>query len=131
MLVEARLLLFNLGISVFIDREIQKGEDWKERIKKAVEDAEVFVCILGPDFAKSKMMPIEIDWAVRSGSRLITILHNNFSDEDNCPEILKRKQWIKVQEENAEEYDIAILKLLNALGYSTLQSPRPSVATTN
>ena len=131
LLVEARLLLFNPGFSVFIDREIQKGEDWEERIQRAVEDADICVCILGPNFAKSKMLLKEIAWADKSGSRLIPILHNNFSDEENAPPTLRRKQWIKVQQENAEEYDIAILKLLNALGYSTLQSPRPSVATTN
>ena len=120
LLIEARLKNKDPDISVFIDKAIQKGEDWEERIKKAVETSGVFICLLGPDFAESDMMSMEIDWAEQSGSRLIAILHNNFNDEENCPANLKKKQWIKVQDESAEEYEVAVGKLLNALEYSTL-----------
>ena len=128
LLVEARLKSVDPDISVFIDKAIQKGDDWEERIKKAVCDSDTFICLLGPNYCESDMMLTEIDWAAKSDSRIISVLHNNLSNEGNLPAILKRKQWIKVQQENAEEYEIAILKLLNALGYSTLQSPRPSDA---
>ena len=124
LLIEAHLKNKDPDISVFIDKEIQKGDDWEERIEKALRTSEIFICILGPDFARSEMMLKEIDWAAQSGSRLISILHNNLSNEENLPARLKRKKWIKVQQENAEEYEIAILKLLNTLGYPTLRSPR-------
>ena len=120
LLIEAHLKNRDPDISVFIDKAIQKGDEWEERIKKAIFDSSIFICLLGPEFARSTMMRKEIDWAAQSGTRLITLLHNNFSDEEVCPDILKRKQWIKVQDESAEEYEVAILKLLNALGYSTL-----------
>ena len=128
LLVEAQLKLVDPDISVFIDKEIQRGDDWEERIEKALRTSKILICILGPDFARSEMMLKEIDWAAQSGSRLISILHNNLSNEENLPARLKRKKWIKVQQENAEEYEIAILKLLNTLGYPTLQSPRPSAS---
>ena len=69
LLIEARLKNKDPDISVFIDKAIQKGEDWEERIKKAVETSGVFICLLGPDFAESDMMSMEIDWAEQSGSR--------------------------------------------------------------
>ena len=54
--------------------------------------------------------------------------HGCDRDDETYPTKLKRFQDIKVEKESAEAYELAILKLLNALGYPTLQSPRPSAA---
>ena len=71
------------------------------------------------------MIPKELKWARESDSRIIPVLHNGYKVKKHYPKKLKGIQRIVVEKESAEAYELAILKLLNTLGYPTLQSPRP------
>ena len=126
-LIEARLTLADPGIGIFIDKVLEGGDEWEKRIKREICERNIFICFYGLTTHKSTMIPNEIDWALASDSRIIPMLHHGCDrDDETYPAKLKRFQDIKVEKESAEAYELAILKLLNTLGYPTLQSPRPS-----
>lgn len=126
-LIEARLNIAAPEAGVFIDKLLEGGDEWERRIKREICECDTFICVYGPGTPKSTMIPKEIAWAKDSGSRIIPVLHNKFTrDSEGYPEQFKTLQDITVDKESAEAYELAILKLLNALGYPTLQSPRSS-----
>ena len=125
-LIEARLNIAAPEAGVFIDKLLEGGDEWEQRIEHEIRERDTFICVYGPDTPKSTMIPKEIAWAQASGSRIIPVLHNEFTrDCEGYPEQFKALQDITVEKESAEAYELAILKLLNTLGYPTLQSPRP------
>ncbi len=128
-LIEARLNIAAPEAGVFIDKLLEGGEEWEQRIKKEICERDTFILVYGKTTHESTMIPKEITWARKSGSRIIPVLHNGYRGGDNYPEELNEIQWIAVETEKAEYYELAILKLLNTLGYSTLQSPHPSAST--
>ena len=125
-LIEARLNLAAPEVGVFIDKVLEGGDEWEQRIKKEICERDTFILVYGQTTHESTMIPKEITWARKSGSRIIPVLHNGYRGRENYPEELNEIQWIAVETEKAEYYELAILKLLNTLGYPTLQSPRPS-----
>lgn len=122
-LIEARLNIAAPEAGVFIDKLLEGGEEWEQRIKKEICERDTFILVYGKTTHESTMIPKEIAWARKSGSRIIPVLHNGYTGEENYPEELAGIQWIAVETERAEGYELAILKLLNTLGYPTLQSP--------
>ena len=128
-LIEARLNIAAPEAGVFIDKLLEGGEEWEKRIKREISERDIFICVFGQTTHESTMIPKEIAWASDSGSRIIPVLHNGYTGEQNYPEELKGIHWIKVETERAEGYELAILKLLNTLGYPTLQSQRQAAST--
>lgn len=71
----------------------------------------------------------EIKWALDVGSTIIFVCHNRYSlpmkqgnlDDETWSIIqaLGTKQGIFIDKESAEEYEFAVMKLLNGLGYAT------------
>lgn len=126
MLVEARLTLANPEIGVFIDKSIKGGEKWKDGIRNAIEGCDHFICVFGPETPKSKGVREELDLALECNKNILLLTHGGYkglpdglSEVHRCAEVLT---------ENADGYEIAILRLFRDMGYPTLQSPRPSVA---
>ena len=127
-LIEARLTLADASIGIFIDKLIEGGAKWLKRIELEVRQCDTFIIVYGPDTPNSKTIPLEIAWAEETDSNIIPVLHHGFTREcEGYPERFKDLNDIAVEKESAEAYELAILKLLNTLGYPTLQSPHPSV----
>src|SRR4030095_15067999 len=76
--------------------ELQKGEldfwidwegipptvDWWQEIQKGIEEADVFLFMISPDSAKSKICGQEIDHAVKNGKRIIPIMAREIDWQD-------------------------------------------------
>ncbi len=138
LLVEARLKLADSNINVFIDKELEPGDKWHGRLEKEVRQRPFFVCLLGPTSLGSPYVRNEIRWALdeaeKSDTLIIPICHNNYLfDAELHPDLtndaeeidalvaqLAVNNAIVVNPENAEEYELAMLKLLNRLGYSNI-----------
>lgn len=126
-LIEARLTLADPTVGIFIDKLIEGGAKWLKRIESEVRQCDHFIIVYGPDTPNSDTIPLEIGWAEETDSTIIPVLHHGFTrNSEGYPERFKELNDITVEKESAEAYELAILKLLNALGYPTLQSPRPS-----
>jgi len=123
LLVEARLKLVDPNISVFIDKQIEPGDDWENVLRDRVQTARVFVALIAPETLSSVVTRQEIDWALESEAaqsdyRIVQICHGGYTMSADNP--LGHKHAILVQRETAEDYDRAISQLVNTLGYSTL-----------
>lgn len=138
LLLEARLKLAASDINVFIDKALEPGDKWHGRLEKEVRQRPYFVCLLGPTSLGSPYVRDEILWALDQGQQsevlIIPIchggyrfnapLHEDVVDEAEAIESLVQtlaiNNAIVVNLESAEEYELAVIKLLNRLGYSNI-----------
>ncbi len=124
LLVEARLRLADEHMKVFVDKEIEPGEDWALVLKDRVAAANVFICLIGPEtFAEGSVVIDEVKWALAEKAKrpvyqIIPVWHNGFGGEND--RLLGEYNAIRIKEESAEEYEVALLRLLNRLGYSNI-----------
>lgn len=140
LLIEARLKLQDANIGVFIDRDIPPGENWNGFLKDQLHKSQYVICLLTMETLTSKGVSDEIEWAfewakANPDRKIIPICHNGYNFSQGFPENHPRKriisedmiqelsnwQAILVEQEKAEYYDFAILKLLNRLGYSNVK----------
>ncbi|MBZ0304274.1 MAG: toll/interleukin-1 receptor domain-containing protein [Anaerolineae bacterium] len=138
LLIEARLKLVDSNIGVFIDKLLEPGDKWHAQLEERVRQSRYFVCLLGPKSLGSIYVRNEIRWALdeadHSDTVIIPICHNRYSvgaelsdelgtDAAEIKALLPRlsvNNAIIVNPESAEAYELAIMKLLNKLGYSNI-----------
>jgi len=117
-LLLARLKLVGIE-NPFIDMNIDPGAEWHAHLKHTIRGSKFFVCLLGPQTLDSEYVRKEIEWALDTeGLTIIPIWHNGFQRGENYPQGLETKNAIRVKEESAEEYNVAVIRLLNILGYA-------------
>jgi len=117
LLVEARLRLAG-NQNPFLDKSINAGDEWEPLLEKKVQESKFLVCVIGEKTLESEWVKKEIGWAEEAGATIISIWHGCDIDENTLP-ALKARHRIKVMAENATEYEVAISKMLNAMGYAT------------
>lgn len=109
----------------FVDLQIEPGAQWKSYLRQKVEGCTHFILILSTNTLKSEFTKQELIWAIAGQCRIIPILHNGFrySEEVGKLELLpemrdaiQASQWIEVKREAAEDYQIALDKLVNQFG---------------
>jgi hypothetical protein len=127
LLVEARLRLVGVP-NPFVDKSIIPGQIWEKVLQERIQQAKYFVCLIGPETLSSPNVQNEIIWAAKAGCTIISIWHNGMSIEDsrikqfeNAPffRALKAPQVIPVDGQSAIQYEEAVNKMLNAMGYPT------------
>jgi hypothetical protein len=98
---------------VWIDSEgIPPTVDWWKEIEKGIQEAGVFVFLISPDSARSKVCKQEIEHAVKNGKRLIPIVVRDVSGEES-PSELRHLNWIFFREK--DDFDLAFRKLTTAI----------------
>jgi hypothetical protein len=114
LLIEARLRLVGVD-SIFIDKHIQAGDTWHDRLETVIAECEQFICLVGPGTLESSVIADEIRAAVAAGSRIISIWHQGQTMDERTPAELRKRHAILVSGESARDYETAISELLNAL----------------
>ncbi|MCI0552262.1 MAG: TIR domain-containing protein [Anaerolineae bacterium] len=100
-------------LDFWIDWEgIPPTVDWWREIEKGIEEADVFIFLISPDSAKSKVCAREIDSAVKNGKRLIPLVVRDIK-EDETPSQLSHLNWIFFREN--DDFDAALQKLLTGI----------------
>lgn len=123
LLVESRLKVVDSNISIFIDKNIQPSEDLNVQIATALDNCQHFVCLLGPiTLQDSKAVRDEIEIAMKNGLKIVPICHNGYTVDDLYRNLLNNTKAIVIKPpESAEEYEIAMTRLLISLGYPTVK----------
>src|SRR5574339_934415 len=81
-------------LDFWIDWEgIPPTVDWWKEIERGIEQANVFVFLISPDSAKSKICRQEIDHAIRNGKRLIPLVIREIQD-DESPDGLRHLNYM-------------------------------------
>ena len=118
LLIVARLKAVGVE-NPFIDMNIDPGDEWHALLEKTVRQSQYFVALMGPGTLESPYVRREIEWALDAqGVHVIPIWHNGYAGVGDVPEALSSKNAIRIKEESAEEYELAMIKLLNRLGYA-------------
>jgi hypothetical protein len=125
LLIEARLRLVGVP-NPFVDKNLVPGETWLAVLKERIQACKYFVCIVGVESLNSPHVQKEIAWAIEAGCTVISIWHDT-SIDDVAPSIkqlpayqeLSSRQIITVKGNTADDYESAVNKLLNAMGYPT------------
>lgn len=100
-------------LDFWIDWEgIPPTVDWWREIEKGIEEADVFIFLISPDSAKSKICGKEIDCAVKNGKRLIPLVVRDADREDTSP-ALRHLNYIFFREN--DDFRGALNKLLTAI----------------
>ena len=96
-------VLRETGMEVWDDREILPGDNWAEKIAKALEESQAMVVLLTPEALDSKWMSWDIEYALGRASynkRLIPVIIGDPNDLpiQHIPWILKRLSPIYLPE---------------------------------
>ena len=70
-------------LDFWIDWEgIPPTVDWWKEIEKGIEEADIFLFLISPDSAKSKVCIREIEYAVLNGKRLIPLVVQDIGGDE-------------------------------------------------
>jgi WD40 repeat protein len=109
-----------------LTQELQKGDldfwidwegipptvDWWREIEKGIEEADVFLFLISPDSAKSKVCRQELESAIKNGKRLIPLVVRDINSEET-PAELSHLNWIFFREN--DDFEAALKKLLTSI----------------
>ena len=97
--------------------------DWWQEVEKGIEEADIFLFLLSPDSAGSKVCRQEISHAVNNGKRLIPVVVRDIK-ADECPTELSHLNWIFLREQ--DDFNLAFGQLITALktDYAWVQAHR-------
>jgi hypothetical protein len=117
-------VLRQAGLSPFVDMQLEAGGDWREQLKKTIEQSDYLILLLGQKTLDSDVTLQEIAWAQAAKTTIIPIWHNGFafkgSDwpklDDGLRDLLANTHTIRVTEENPLAYNTAMTELLNRFG---------------
>lgn len=111
----------------FIDMNLQAGDAWHAELEEKVRQSRYFVCLIAPETLSSEYVITEIRWALSTPTvTAIPIWHNGFDgtveSEFDIPadimDFVKQTNAIAVKNESADDYNTAVIKLLNRMGYA-------------
>src|SRR5690349_13685097 len=111
-------------IDFWIDWEgIPPTVDWWKEIAKGIEEADIFLFLISPDSAKSRVCGQEIGHAAKNGKRLIPVVVRDIK-ADESPAELRPLNWIFLREN--DDFDLGFSKLLTAIktDYEWVQTHR-------
>src|SRR6266498_3229669 len=111
-------------LDFWIDWEgIPPTVDWWKEIAKGIEEADVFLFLISPDSAKSKVCGQEIGHAAKNGKRLIPVVVRDIK-ADESPAELKPLNWIFLRE--TDDFNAGFNKLITAIktDYEWVQAHR-------
>src|ERR1041384_6900165 len=101
------------GLDFWIDWEgIPPTVDWWKEIEQGIEQADIFLFLISPDSAKSRVCKQEIEAATKNGKRLIPLVVRNITDAET-PAGLGHLNWIFFRE--SDDFDTAFGKLLTSI----------------
>jgi WD40 repeat protein len=111
-------------LDIWIDWEgIAPTVDWWQEIEKGIEEADIFLFLISPDSAKSKVCTREIEHANKNAKRLIPVVVRDVA-ADESPASLGHLNWIFFRE--SDDFNTSFEKLTTAIktDYEWVQAHR-------
>jgi hypothetical protein len=111
------------GIDAFLDLAMQPGTNWQTHIRSEIQSRSYFVLLIGKETLASEVVQREISWAIEADSNIIPIWHNEYIHQPgrfalpaDVERVLRESHSIRVLEESALAYNIALIELLSRFG---------------
>jgi len=93
-------------------KSIPSGEDWWERIRMGIEEADSFLFLISEDSVKSEVCLKEIEQAVKNNKRILPVVIRDVPPEETHTEIAKRN-WIFCRE--GDDFENATQRIIDTL----------------
>ncbi len=101
------------NLDFWVDWEgIPPTVDWWKEIERGIEESGIFLFLISPDSAKSKVCKQEIEHAAKNGKRLIPVVVRDVKAEE-APTELGHLNWIFLREN--DDFNSSFSKLLTAI----------------
>ena len=101
------------GLEFWIDWEdIPLTVDWWKEVERGIEEADMFLFLLSPDSANSKVCRQEIEHAKKNGKRLIPVVVRDLEAHESPPE-LSPLNWTLLRKD--DDFTYAFHKLITAI----------------
>ncbi|MEO1665248.1 MAG: TIR domain-containing protein [Chloroflexota bacterium] len=103
------------GRDVWVDWEdIPLTAEWREEIRKGIEEADNFLIVISPDAMRSEViLNTEIAHAVKHNKRFVPVLHRRLEPDQKVPDSVRSHNWIYMRDE--DDFDSGFSGLLKAL----------------
>lgn len=103
----------------YLDMSHVPGDSLHAEQEKRVRQCDYLICLIAPGTLNSSYIQAEIGWGLEADSvNVIPVWHNNFSATHDYPQQLAARNAIRINEESAEAYNSAMIRLLNRVGYA-------------
>ena len=100
-------------LDFWIDWEgIPPTVDWWREIEKGIEEADIFLFLISPDSASSKVCGDEIDYAIKNAKKIIPLVARDIKG-DEAPKQLSHINWIFFRA--SDDFDASLTKLMTAI----------------
>lgn len=107
------------GIDAYVDREdIEKGEEWWERIEQLITDADTVIFVMTPGSANSEICHREVDFAERRKKRFLPVIAADITGQTAPPAIARLNYIHFIENRNAGasgNFDESVAELTEAL----------------
>jgi|GEM_PF-6396833 len=102
------------GRKVWVDwADIPPGSlDFQEEIKSGIDQADALIAVLSPDYLDSEYCLMELEYAHRSGKRLVPIIYRDIHQQ-NIPHSISHINWVYFNQ--SDSFETAIEKTEQAL----------------
>ena len=118
--------LASLGVTAFLDRDIDLGDEWHARLEGKIKSSDYFIVLLAPGTLNSEITRKEIHWAWKAERACIPIWCLNFSLSDDLTPRTDVKEPVKkyisgknayviMGDESAMAYHNAVESIINRL----------------
>jgi len=95
--------------------EVAAGDNWHLEIGKALETSQAMVVLISPEATRSRAVQGEIEYALGSKQFKGRLIPVEVEPTQDVPWILRRLQWIRIQDSPAEAGQ-EVVKVLRAAG---------------
>jgi hypothetical protein len=98
------------GRDIWVDwKDIPPTADWLEEIKRAIEAADTFVCVLSPDSLTSEICRIECDHALHCSKRIVPVVVRDV-ETSRVSDALCKLNWLffRAGEDFEESYQALV-----------------------
>lgn len=107
------------GVDAYVDREdIEKGEEWWERIEQLITEADSVIFVMTPRSAKSEICKREVAFAEHVKKRLLPVVAADIADQI-LPQAIARLNYISfIEDRNAGAsggFEDSVVELAHAL----------------
>jgi len=111
--------LANHGVDAYVDREdIEKGEEWWERIEQLITEADTVIFVMTPGSANSEICHREVDFAERVKKRFLPVIAADITGQTVPPAIARLNYIFFIENRNAGasgNFEVAVAELTEAL----------------
>jgi hypothetical protein len=107
------------GVDAYVDREdIEKGEEWWERIKQLITEADTVIFVMTPGSANSEICHREVDFAERVKKRFLPIIAADITGQVAPAPVARLNYIFFIENRNAGasgNFEEAVAELIEAL----------------